>query len=158
MHTRSTDFGGTWNSDLKRFLSIICYTSAANVRLKMSSVFWHGLIRAPFVANASALAQTTLYVPKSSVFYRQIVTILVFILSGGMHRVGVWVMYPGCDITPTLQWFFLIGLTMAAEDLFRRIFSGVAAGRQWRVLGYLWVWIYLSWSLPKMRFPMFGCL
>ena len=86
---------------------------------------------------------------------------LVFGISAIEHVVGLWAVTPACDIGPTIRRRILMGFAVVFEDLVRRLFSEMKAGWQWerrgRALGYIWVWIYLAWSLPKVVFPNDAC-
>src|SRR5215471_1501082 len=96
--------------------------------------------------------------PRNFPPYRQLVTLLVFTLSGIAHAIGSWTIGPMCDMTSTP--------TVACSDGLRSgnsrtwsggVFSVVVAGRRWRVFGYIWVWVYLAWSLPKLLFLNAAC-
>ena len=127
----------------------------------MFRVFWQQILRSTFVANGSFITQTFLRIPKGSPIYRQAVTLTAFCLTAGMHAAGLWAMAPTCDVKPLLLWYILMGLAIALEDLAKGLFFRVrgkgAASRQWKLFGYIWIWVYLAWSLPKALFPMISC-
>jgi hypothetical protein len=129
----------------------------ANACTCLSSVFWPNLIRLAFIANAVFIAEVVFRVSRGFPIYRQLVTILVFILSGGAHAVGFWAIDPTCDAMSAIWWSILMGLAVAFEDLIRWALSGIRTSRRWRILGYIWVWVYLAWSLPKVLFPNANC-
>src|SRR5207247_241392 len=108
-------------------------------------------------SNALFIAEAVLHVPKDFPLYRQLITILIFTLSGVGHALGLWTIGPMCDVASALRWNILMGFALIFEDLVRWAFSGMVAGRRWRLFGYIWVWIYLAWSLPKMVFPNAAC-
>lgn len=61
---------------------------------------------------------------------------------------------------PVVHWYCLMGLGVVLEDTvqggvgyFEHLHSG-----KWRyAIGYVWVWLFFSWSLPKLFFPMVDC-
>ena len=84
-----------------------------------------------------------------------------------MHGVSVWTVKPTCDIWPIMRWYSLMGVAICLEDLVKSIYSWVRGGQRerdkvlngWRkVFGYVWVWVYLGWSLPKVVFPRIECM
>jgi|SRR5579862_2458251 len=94
--------------------------------------------------------------------HRQAITFTAFCLSAGIHAVGLWAMAPTCGVGPIVEWHVLMGLAMVLEDMAVWLSSaaknGYALGGRWRVLfGYVWVWAYLAWSLPKIRYRMVDC-
>jgi hypothetical protein len=58
-----------------------------------------------------------------------------------------------------------MGTAVVIEDLLRRMYWWMRGGQQgtrptsgwWKVFGYVWVWMFLGWSLPKIMFPMIDC-
>lgn len=131
------------------------------------SLFWQQLLRSAYLSNASFIAQRFFLIPKSSPIYRGIITILVFGLTGCAHAAGLWKVNPTCDTLPVLRWYLLMGVAILFEDLIQRLYWWIRSGqkemdrlamsRWWRILGYIWVWVYLGWSLPKMFFPLVDC-
>ena len=127
--------------------------------------FWQSLLRVSFIANASFIAQTLFRIPKRSSLYRMAVTILSFCMSGVLHATGVWALNPKCDARPTIRWYILMGTAVVIEDLLRRVYWWMRGGQQgkrptggwWKVFGYVWVWMFFGWSLPKIMFPMIDC-
>jgi hypothetical protein len=101
--------------------------------------------------------QTVFCIPKKIPIYRQLIALTVFAIGGVAHAVGDWVISPTCDFKPVIWWWLLMPLGIALEDSVGWLFSGVVAGRQWRSVGYVWVWMYLAWSLPKKVFPSVDC-
>ncbi len=93
------------------------------------------------------------------------VTILIFGIAAVLHAVGYWAVNPNCDVMPTLRWHILMAMVMVFEDLLKSIYRWMRRGHQgerrtdgWStVFGYIWVWSYLAWSLPKLMFPEIDC-
>ena len=58
-----------------------------------------------------------------------------------------------------------MGIVMVIEDLVKNMYWWMRNEKQgtdgtggwWKVFGYVWVWAYLGWSLPKLIFPSFDC-
>jgi hypothetical protein len=60
----------------------------------------------------------------------------------------------------------MMGFAIVFEDLIKSTYWWVRGGHQggdkmtsgwWRIFGYIWVWMYLGWSLPKLVFPGIDC-
>lgn len=109
---------------------------------------------------------TFLRIPKDSLIYRQVITSIIFILTAGVHAVGLKTVGPTCDTMPTIRWHLSMGLAIVVEDFVKSMFWSIGPRREnldrkssrgWRVFGYVWVWTYLGWSLPKIRFPAVDC-
>ncbi|KAI9765764.1 MAG: hypothetical protein M1839_005390, partial [Geoglossum umbratile] len=129
-------------------------------------VFWQGLLRAAFLRNSSFIVRSLLRVPKGSSAYRSAVTVVAFCLTAVLHTAGFWAVGPTCDPMHVMKWNILMGLAVVFEDLVKMMSSLVGGGQQskkrganpwWRIFGYIWVWTYLAWSLPKLRYPAFDC-
>ena len=101
-------------------------------------------------------------------------TVIIFCLSAGMHALSTIFRDRSCTIWPVVYWFSLMGVGMVFEDLVQAMFSYIVGRRKevvndgdsdgdrdggsWRhVVGYLWVWFFFSWSLPKLVFPNVEC-
>jgi hypothetical protein len=60
-----------------------------------------------------------------------------------------------------------MGMAIVFEDLVKNMYWRMRGGekgvdrvmnRWWKAFGYVWVWLYLGWSLPKIRFPEVDCM
>ena len=98
--------------------------------------------------------------------YRSAITVVAFSLTAVLHTIGFWAVGPTCDPMHVMKWNILMGLAVVFEDLVKMASSLVGSGQQsekrgpnlwWRIFGYIWVWTYLAWSLPKIRYPALDC-
>lgn len=92
------------------------------------------------------------------------VTILTFCMSGVLHTAGVWAVNPKCRARPTMEWYILMGTALIIENLLKGMYWWMRGRQQgnrtsgwWKVFGYVWVWMFFAWSLPKIMFPMVDC-
>ena len=123
------------------------------------------MLRVAFISNASFIAETLIHIPKGSYLYRMTVTILAFCISGFVHIAGAWSVNPKCHAWPTMYWYILMGTAVISEDLLRRMYLWMTRRQQrnrptggwWKMFGYVWVWMFLVWSMPKIMFPMVDC-
>lgn len=92
--------------------------------------------------------------------------VLVFVISGVMHAVPLKLLGGECAAWPVVRWYLLVVGGIVVEDLvlgavkyLGLLTEGAASGkkRYWRYIGYVWVWCWFSWSLPKLVFPNWMC-
>jgi hypothetical protein len=123
------------------------------------SVFWNRTLRTCFVSHASVVTYSVFRIRRGTWLARWSVTMLVFLISGVMHAVPLKLLGGACDAWPVMHWYFLAVLGIMAEDLVLGAFAmlGCLEGRRWRFLGYVWVWGWFAWSLPKIVFPNWMC-
>ncbi|EEA20522.1 hypothetical protein TMatcc_000506 [Talaromyces marneffei ATCC 18224] len=125
--------------------------------------FWHQNLRRMISEPVEFLAHKVLRLPKKGIVQRYLKIVLSFYLSGITHAVA--------DISSTLSWgeqltveFFLIqALGIIIEDAVQaawRLFSSdprtetVTPPARWkRVVGALWVTLFLIWSTPRWVYP-----
>lgn len=118
-----------------------------------------------FVANAAFVVNNIFNIAKGTALGRICVTFLVFIISGVMHVIGVRMIGPTCQGGPVFRYYCLMALGIVFEDLVRQLYlhsvvgnMGTATSRLLgRAVGYLWTFLFMSWTLPKLFFPNEAC-
>jgi hypothetical protein len=139
-------------------------TDAYSLR-RFYSHFWQRFHRIAFVAHASFFTHDLLRVLRGSRLSRSLVTLSVFVMSAGMHALCIKLEGGKCEIGPVMHWFCLASGGIVLEDWVMSAWErwmwkgrGKASMNIWRyVLGYMWVWGFFAWSLPKMIFPNVDC-
>ncbi|PMD63721.1 uncharacterized protein K444DRAFT_522430, partial [Hyaloscypha bicolor E] len=130
--------------------------------------FWQSFHRNATVAHASLLTHDFLRIKRGSRLSRGLLTVLVFVMSGLMHSWCAKLQSRKCGAAPVMLWYCLAAAGIVIEDCAQTAYEAVEA-RLWKelkaprmttrheVLGYIWVWVFFAWSLPKMVYPNFAC-
>lgn len=70
-----------------------------------------------------------------------------------------------CGLNHIFQWYALSPCAIVAEDIVQRLGKRVLNHYQWQTdarwcywVGYIWVWGFFAWSLPKNVFPKDDCV
>lgn len=109
---------------------------------------------------SSFVCRHILRLPHPSLFERYINIFLVFAISSCLHlaidgRAGI--MHPQ---TGALRCFLIQPIGIMLEDgvqaLYRRLCGGSSSSTKWtRMVGYIWVWAFLTLVAPLYNFPLF---
>lgn len=122
--------------------------------------FWHQLFRWPMQGISAFLCRDILRLPRPSLVERYLNITLVFCISSCLHlaidgRAGIMLPQTG-----SLRCFLIQPVGIILEDgvqaLYRRLHGGNAPQSKWtRMVGYIWVWTFLSLVAPMYNFPLF---
>lgn len=114
------------------------------------------------VANATFIVRLFLG-SKRNIFTKLGITGLVFVISGAMHVVGLKVAVPERNGSYLFWFYCLNGLGIIFEDIVWTLYSYLAGNmvdldsslsrRLGRAIGYIWTFLFFSWSIPKMYSP-----
>ncbi|KAJ5090746.1 hypothetical protein N7532_009430 [Penicillium argentinense] len=127
-------------------------------------IFWHRLVYRPYTKWGLWFSRKVLRIPYGSRAEKASVVMLVFLLSGAIHALVTW-HATGCGYWGDIQWFLLNGFVVAGETIvvkpLSRCFS-TEENRARRVLwfrlaGYVWVFTFLFWSVPKWEYGKIYC-
>jgi hypothetical protein len=122
------------------------------------SVFWHGLMQRAFVANATFILGFFFDTTKRTPFAQLSMTGVVFVISGSMHVIGRKLTVPTMN-EGNLFWFYCLnGLGIIFEDVVQILYSHTVGNvvkssvsrRLGHVVGYVWTFLFISWTIPKM--------
>lgn len=146
-------------------------------RLIASRSFWHSLHRIIFISHASLITDNIFHIPRNTKLNRAATTILIFGFSAGMHAASMFFKNKSCSVMPVMFWFWLMGIGIVVEDAFQSCYMCLSLRVQekrlsrlketrkvikitarTRFVGYMWVWLFFSWSLPKLVFPDVDCI
>ncbi|KAK5943383.1 hypothetical protein PMZ80_004390 [Knufia obscura] len=141
------------------FGSIRHTTSVRNFWAK----FWHRLV-APTFTSVAGFVLGILRIKSRSVAGRILMVCVVFGLSGVAHGMTTWAVGMRCGWWEDVWWFGMQVLAMQVEEVAGRVGGVIGAGkmmRAWpglsRVVGHIWTWGFMFWSLPKMMFRKMEC-
>ncbi|KAH8200209.1 hypothetical protein TruAng_005657 [Truncatella angustata] len=116
------------------------------------SKFWHRLVYRPYGGLARMLAEKALGLKKSSQIYWPVESFLIFTISGFAHVVVTIALQYRCGLFSDLYFFWLQFLGIAFEETIRRLAGNRIPKNRW--LGYVWVYVFFFWCLPKNYFPL----
>lgn len=133
--------------------------------MTLCSIFWQRILRTAFVSHAALITQSVLGIPRRTRLARIIITILVFMISALMHAMQLKLLGGACLTSPVIRWYFLIAVGIVLEDLALSTCKSFGFENKksqhsltcWSWVGYVWVWSWFSWSLPKIVYPNFLC-
>lgn len=133
--------------------------------------FWHHLIYRSYSAHATAFSSNILHIKTGTSTSRYINNTLTFILSGLSHVIADMVMPgPKCRKWLVLVWYGTQMVAMVVEELMQKSWAKLEAklplgprGRSLMVLirrmvGYCWVFAFLSWISVQTTFPAVWCM
>ncbi|KAF7944181.1 hypothetical protein EAE96_010583 [Botrytis aclada] len=143
------------------------FTEAYTIR-RYWSIFWHQFLRRDLIAWASFISSKIFRIPQNSRFNKFAMLYLVFFVSACMHAmiyIPAKMKFPNCGLSHIFQWYSLCPCAIIAEDLVqkwgRKVLRryGWSRDSRWHYwVGYLWVWGFFAWSLPKFVFPKDDCV
>ncbi|KAB8229582.1 wax synthase family protein [Aspergillus alliaceus] len=130
------------------------------------SKFWQKLPYRSYGSFASLISTRILRVPEGTIWARYIKNILVFWLSGLVHFVAWHRQGFGCAAHSVFLWYFIqpVGFVIEAnvQSLWYRwqrkgesmsLTSCIAK----RLIGYIWVVLWMFWSVPKYVYTLQYC-
>jgi hypothetical protein len=120
-------------------------------------VFWHRLIYRAFSAHAVALSGS-LGLPKRGMVTRIANNLLVFAFSAVWHGAVSWKQGNECAWNRSLVFWLLQPLAFVIEGFVqawwrKRVLAGSHPIFE-RVVGYVWVFMWMFWSTPKSAYPL----
>lgn len=132
--------------------------------------FWHQIIRRTYTNYGELVSRRILGLRKGSALDKLIVIFAIFFLSGVSHGVVSWRLRD-CAWRGDVWWFCLnfgVGLaevlvlgvvralfkSLGREHWVKRVQGGVLG----RFIGYIWVFGFMFWSVPKWQYPKVYCV
>jgi len=124
--------------------------------------FWHRIVYRPYTAYGALITQGVLKIPRHSPVNRVLVNFLVFFFSGIVHALVTLQLGFRCGIWQDIAWFCANFVGIMVED---GVQSAVlkafkVRGRYqfyFRMIGYMWVFGFFFWSVPKWQYPKVYC-
>jgi len=125
------------------------------------SRFWHLLAYRTYTSYSTVLSQYVFMLRPRSATDRLCKHFFVFALSGMVHglvtrKLGL------CGYWEDVQWFCLNFVAMAVERTvlaagYRAFGHNAIRHAGWKFAGYIWVFAFMFWSLPKSQYPKIYC-
>ena len=119
--------------------------------------FWHQCLRRGLNGHADVIADSFLQIRRASLLSRYTRLFLAFLISGLIHHSSDLAMGIPRAEAGSLVLFLLQPLGIMLEDAIQTLTRRVPTSRSldWarRVIGYVWVVIFLAWSTPKWFYP-----
>jgi hypothetical protein len=137
--------------------------------------YWHRLVYRTYLGYATLISQKVLRIPRCSPLERLVVNFLVFLLSGAVHAIVTWRLEFRCGYWEDVGWFCLNYAAILVEEGVLWAIAGLSGGVRGRetkvktrkpsdetplvhkAVGFLWVFSFIFWSLPKSQFPKIAC-
>jgi len=132
--------------------------------------FWHRLVVGPYGSHAALLSRRLLRFEPGSSADKVCLTFCVFLFSGLAHSAVSWQMGQRCGVWRDVAWFVANFGAGAVEGVVRKqgaalaermgvgeSYHAFASGLAAKVLGFLWVFAFFFWSVPKWQFPKIYC-
>ncbi|KAH8816084.1 membrane bound O-acyl transferase family-domain-containing protein [Xylogone sp. PMI_703] len=113
---------------------------------------WHQLLRKQLTSFSNFIVFEICRLRRNSILARYCNLFLTFWISGVYH-----ILSDGLDTETGAVWFFImqaIGITFedAMQEVYRR--SERPLKGIWRIVGYIWVFVFLVWTSPSWRYPV----
>lgn len=126
--------------------------------------FWHRLVYRPYTTWGLLFSRKVFRISPGSRGERALVVMLVFLLSGAIHALVTWYA-TGCGYWGDIQWFLLNGVVVGGETIVTKPLSrwlrtgknGATQGLWLRLAGFMWVFTFLFWSVPKWEYGKIHC-
>ena len=132
--------------------------------------FWHRLAYRPYLAYAQICADKLLKLPRNSRVRRMVVIFTIFLFSGVTHTLVAYQLGDRCGKTRDILFFianFLAGALemvvwegvqlLATRHRLSKHFKHPAALLLQRLFGYIWVWTFFAWVVPKWHYAKVYC-
>lgn len=115
------------------------------------SRFWHRLVYRPYGGMARLLLDKIPGLKRRSPVYWALLSFLVFSISGFVHAIVTAAMGCRCGWWADLQFYLLQFGGILFEEAVDYVTQGGLSSRKW--LGHIWLFLFLSWSVPKLYLP-----
>ena len=123
--------------------------------------FWHKLTERDFAALGRLISHRIAGLQPGTVAARRCEEFNTFLISGVVHAIITVQLGFRCGYMEDIVFFCLNYAAMLAEELVQQTFSPQV--RRWqngpvgRAVGFLWVYGFFFWSLPKQQYPKIYC-
>ena len=123
--------------------------------------FWHKLTERDFAALGRLISHRIAGLQPGTVAARRCEEFNTFLISGVVHAMITVQLGFRCGYMEDIVFFCLNYAAMLAEELVQRTFSPHVGrwqnGPVGRAVGFLWVYGFFFWSVPKQQYPKIYC-
>jgi hypothetical protein len=129
--------------------------------------FWHRCVYRTYLAFAIPFSEKVLRLRQRSMPGQLVINFIVFLISGIMHALVTRQMGYRCGAWRDVWWFCANFEAIAAETLLQQLLETLFPQRRGgskttvpvleRALGFLWVFAFFFWSVPKWQYPKVHC-
>jgi len=150
-HILSGDFGSRYNSKIP--------VPDSPTDANSYSVFWHQQNSRKFSSIANYIVHEQLGLPRHVVSARYIRVLVAFLASGVLHFIGDSSAGIPVRQSGALRFFLTQAGGLIMEDLVSKLYfhperASKPSNKLERVVGFVWVASFLTWSVPAYVYPM----
>lgn len=132
--------------------------------------FWHRIVYKPYKSYARLLSRQVLGLKANSRSEKTFVSFCMFFFSGLAHSLVSWRLGSWRGVWRDTAWFLVNFGTCGFEIMLRnwlpkfasrqgyeedyRRFAGCLGAK---FVGFVWVWLFFAWSVPKWQYPRIYC-
>ena len=147
---------------IRQFWGLACLLqlspSVADFRCR---VYWHQKLRAMVEGISRFVTHSVLQIPQSTILARYSNIFIAFFLSGLIHVASDHGQTIPIHESGAIQFFVTQALGIMIEDGFQAVYYSLTGKRRpskapvlHRVVGYLWLVLFLTWSTPVWTYPL----
>lgn len=122
--------------------------------------FWHRLVCRTYLSWGALFSQEILGIRRHGALDRFVTNFTVFFLSGVVQALVTWQIGFSCGYLEDILWFCLNFAALVAEEGVQWLkirLVGTWNGNVGKIAGFLWVFAFFFWSLPKTEYPKILC-
>lgn len=125
--------------------------------------FWHRLVYRSYTSYGKVISLNILRLPRNSIVGKLFINGFVFLLSGLVHAVTMRQLGFSCGAMSEVRFYcshyVAILVETAVQAAFKRLTRGYKVnGVVTKIIGYLWVFGFMFYSVPKTQFSKTFCL
>lgn len=125
--------------------------------------FWHRLVYRSYTSYGKFISLNVLRLPRKSMTGKLFINGFVFVLSGVVHAVTLRQLGFTCGAMSEVRFYSSHYLAILAETAIQAAFKRLTKGYRvngvvMKAVGYLWVFGFLFYSVPKSQYPKIFCL
>lgn len=134
------------------------------------SKFWHRLVVRPYSNYAELLSRRVLRLRPGGAADKLLIIFMVFFISGAAHAIVALQLGDRCGWMRDIWWYCANFGAGALETVAVRQLRALArvigqerrllqlSGGVWgKAIGYVWVYAFFFWSVPKWKYPKLYC-
>lgn len=125
--------------------------------------FWHRLVYRSYTSYGKFISLVVLRLPRNSIIGKLFINGFVFVLSGVVHAVMIRQMGFSCGAMAEVRFYASHYVAILAETAVQALFAKLTRGYRLngvvtKTVGYIWVFGFLFYSLPKAQYGKVFCM